>query len=226
MEQTGIDVVVCLSDTSELPRLNQCAFAVIGQLPPATSAGPSLGETLRLHVMLPRFSIAEVHDTRAAVQALSPLHTAFSLHLHNWEYPEPFRLRIPLLNWGLEVARGRYFTCLGVADLPLPGAVACLLARLRVTRAALALGGMAIQPVRWWGDVVLPLPRFQGAAAYDAVSPLFLLDRARVPVRDLAFREGRPNEEIAEFIEHVTEFGAADTHCLAELLGLRQITEE
>ena len=214
VETTAIDVIVPLDDTSDLPLLERCAFALMGQ------------GTLRLHVMLQRFSLAEVRETRAALRVLEPLRPSLSVALHNWQYPEPFELRVPLLNWGLEVARGRYVTCLDVADLPMPGAFARLLARLQATGAAVALGGAAVQTVRWWGDVVLPMPWQQEPGARYARPPLFLLDRARVAARDLAFREGQPGAEIAAFIERLDGRGMVDSHCRNELLGLRQVPGE
>lgn len=225
MEQPGIDVVVRLYDTSELPLLARCVLALVGQVVPglATSLGPI--EPLRLHVMLQRFSVAEVQATRATVRTSLLSHEAFSASLHNWAYPEPFELSVPLLNWGLEVARLRYFTCLDIVELPLPGAFARLLARLRATRASVALGGMGIQPACWWGDVVLPLPSSRRHPARDAGSPLFLLDRTRVAARDVVFHADQPNAEIADFIARVGGNGAADTSCLDERLALRQMFE-
>lgn len=234
MEPAGIDVVLRLYDTSELPLLNQCVFALLGQSRLDTPSGqgpgePVLSEPVRLHIMLQRFSFAATQETRAAIREVCLLGKTLSVNLHNWEYPEPFDLRIPLLNWGLDVARGRYITCLGLNDLPLPGAFARLLTRLRATQAALALAHLAIQPVRWWGDVMLPLPGSPkagpaGSAGSDGAGPrLFLLDRTRVPVRDLVFRGGEPDAEITDFITRLSADGAADRHCEAEPLGVRQV---
>ncbi len=225
MEPAGLDVVIRLYDTSELPRLDHCVFSLLGQSLHADFPGP-----LRLHLMLQRLSLAEVQAVRTAMEPLRSLDETASLTLHNWEHPEPIDLRVPLLNWGLEVAKGRYFTCLGTAELLLPGACAKLLARLQTTRAALALGGMATQPVRWWGDVILPLPATQPSSGSIAdkpvdrrASPVFLLDRARVPLEDLVFRVSQPDAEIAEFLQRLRICCQVDTECMADLLGLRQV---
>ncbi len=69
--------------------------------------------------------------------------------LRDWRHPEPFDLGVPLLNWSLELATGRYFTCLDLVDLLLPGACAKLPARLRATPAALALGGVTTRKMCW-----------------------------------------------------------------------------
>jgi hypothetical protein len=225
MESTGLDIVIRLYDTSELPRLDHCVFALLGQ-----SLRVEFCESLRLHVMLQRFSFAEIQAVRTAMQALLSLNKAVSLTVHNWEHPDPFDLRVPLLNWGLEVAKGRYFTCLDIADLLLPGTCARLLTRLRATRAALALGGIATQPVRWWGDVVLsllaapPSPEaLPGGPPQGSTPPIFLLDRARLPSQALVFRVGQPDAEIAEFVQRLRVHYLADTECMTDLLGLRQV---
>ncbi len=223
MERNGIDVVLRLYDTSELPLLGQCVFALMGQSRAAAPSMQGLGEPLTLHVMLQRFAVAEIRDTRALIQTLRPLDPAVSVSLHNWEYPEPFDLHVPLLNWGVDVAEGRYLSCLGLGDLPVPGAFARLLARLRATQAALALARLTVQPVRWWGDVILPLPGSPGAGPDDGAPLLFLLDRTRVPVRDMVFRGAEPDGEIAELIGRLGGEGAADRHCMTGPLGVRQI---
>jgi hypothetical protein len=230
VETAGLDVVIRLYDPSELPRLDHCLFSLFGQLPPALSADADPCGPLRLHLMLRRFSFAEVQAVRAATQALRALDETARLTMHNWEISEPFDLRVPLLNWGLEVAKGRYFTCLEVGDLVLPGAYAKLLTRLRMTRSAMALGGVITQPVRWWGDVVMPIaaaslcPESPPGSSDEADSPsLFLLDRARVPLQELKFRVGLPDTEIGEFVQRVGETCEIDTELMGDLLAVRQI---
>ena len=208
-EAPGIDVVTRLYDLADLPQLDQLVFSVMGQ----ADAAP-----LRLHVMLRRFSFTEVQAVREATWGLRRLHDRASVTLHNWDYPAPFDLRAPLLNWGLEVARGRYVTCLDVREQLCSRACAALLARLHGTRAALALGGMALQPVRWWGDVVLPVPDQAGG---PAPTPMFMADRRRLAIRDCVFRSGEPGSEIKEFIERLGAQYAVDTACQGDTLALR-----
>ena len=167
---------------------------------------------------------------RSMTQTLRPLDKTASLALHNWELPEPFDLRVPLLNWGLEVTKCRYFTCIDIGDLVLPGAYAKLLTRLRLTGAAMAVGQVMTQPVRWWGDVVLPLvatlpgPGPISSEPEDAdAPPIFLLDRARLPTQDLVFRVGRPDREVVEFVQRLSAHHPVDTTHMNDLLGVHQV---
>lgn len=232
MEAAGLDVVVRLYDPSELPRLNHCLFALFGQALRAWSPEADFCRPLRLHLMLRRFSFAEVQAVRTATQALRALDETARLTMHNWEISEPFDLRVPLLNWGLDVAKGRYFTCLDVGDLVLPGAYAKLLTRLRVTQSGMALGGVMTQPVHWWGDVVMPLtsallsPESPPCGSDDADTPsLFLLDRARVPLQELKFKVGLSDREVVDFVQRIGESHEIDKELMGDLLAVRQIPD-
>lgn len=208
-EASGIDIVTRLYDLADLPHLDQLVFSLMGQ----ADAAP-----LRLHVMLQRFSFAEVQAVRKAMWGLRRLHDQASVALHNWDYPAPFDLRVPLLNWGLEVAQGRYITCLDVHEQLCPHACTALLARLQGTQAALALGRSALQPVWWWGDVILPAPE---QADGSAPTPIFMADRGRLATKDCVFRSGEPDSEIKEFIERLGTQYAVDTICQSNILALR-----
>jgi hypothetical protein len=228
MEPAGLDVVVCLLDASELPRLDHCLFSLVGHSFPSLSADAVSCGPLRLHLMLPRFSYGEVQSVRKATQALRPLDETVRLTVHNWDLPEPFDLRVPLMNWGLKVAKGRYFSCLRIGDLILPGAYARLLARLRVTKAAMALGGVLNQRVRWWGDVVLPLTAMSPGLLSIPNGPrnadlptVFLLDRTRVPLDQLKFRVGSPDTEV-DLVRRIAACCPIDTKYLADLLAVHQ----
>ena len=205
----GIDIVTRLYDLADLPQLDQLAFSVMGQADVAP---------LRLHVMLGRFSFTEVQAVREATWGLRRLHDGASVTLHNWDYPAPFNLRVPLLNWGLEVAQGRYVTCLDIWEQLCPHACAALLARLQGTQAALALGGAALQPVRWWGDVVLPV---QSQTGGPVSPPVFMADRDRLAIKDCVFRNGEPGSEIQAFIERLGARYMVDTACQSDTLALR-----
>ncbi len=221
MTPEGIDVIVTLYDTAELPCFAQCLFSLLGQAPSATGSQSHGG--LRLHAMLQRFSITDMQAVRHATKDMLLLDEGASLTLHNWDYPEPFDLRVPLLNWGLEVAQGRYVTCVGSNDRVLAGTYAKLLSRLQATQAAIALGGAAAQAACWWGDVILPLPRDPGTSLPGiALAPVFLLDRTRLTSRDLVFRSGEPDQEINEFVSRLDRRGATDIACLTEVQVLRQ----
>lgn len=208
-EQPGLDIVTRLYDLADLPHLDRLVFTVMGQ----ADAMP-----LRLHIMLQRFSFTEVQAVRTATRKLRMVHDRASVILHNWDYPAPFDLRVPLLNWGLEVAQGRYLMCLDVYDQLRPHACTTLLARLHATQAALALGGAALWPVWWSGDVILP-----ASAQGDALTPtrVFMADRNRFAIKDCVFRSGEPNSEIEEFIDRLgTQYGL-DTISQDDILAIR-----
>lgn len=208
-ESEGIDIVTRLYDLADLPHLDQLVFSIMGQ---ADSV------PLRLHVMQRRFSFTEVQAVREATWGLRRLSDRASVTLHNWDYTAPFDLRVPLLNWGLEVAQGRYVTCLDVHEQLYPHACSALLARLHGTQAALALGGTAFQPVWWWGDVILPVP---DQADGSTPTPIFMADRRRLAMKDFVFRSGEPDSEIKEFIERLGVRYSVDTLCQSDTLALR-----
>jgi hypothetical protein len=209
-EIPGIDVVTRLYDLADLPHLDQLIFSLMGQ----TDAMP-----VQLHIMLQRFTFTEVQRVREATWRLRRLRDRTSMTLHNWDYPAPFDLRVPMLNWGLEVAQARYITCLDVYDRLCPHACAALLARLCGTEAALALGGTALQPVLWWDDVMVPIP--EQADELAVPTPVFVADRSRIAVKDCVFRTGEPDLEIAEFIERLRGHYPVDTACQGKTVALR-----
>jgi hypothetical protein len=208
-ETSGIDILTRLYDLSDLPHLDQLMFSIMGQ----SSAVP-----LQLHVMLQRFSFTEVQAVREATWGVRRLCAQTSVTLHNWDYAAPFDLRVPLLNWGLEVAQDRYVTCIDVHEQLRPRACAMLLGRLQRTDVALALGGATLQPVRWWGDVVLPV---SGLKSEFVPACIFMADRSRLAVTDCVFRSGEPGSEIKEFVERIRTRYATDTFCVAYDIAVR-----
>jgi hypothetical protein len=109
MEPAELDIVVRLYETTDLPRLERCVFSLVGQ-----ECGPR-----RVHLMLQRFSMAEVQTVRAALQPLLELDDHLGLTLHNWQHAEPYDLRAPLLNFAVQVTRARYLTCIEAEDVVL-----------------------------------------------------------------------------------------------------------
>lgn len=206
----GIDIVTSLYDLADLPCLDRLMFSIMAQV----DASP-----LRLHVMLQRFSFTEVQSVREATRELRRLQDQVSVTLHNWDYPAPFDLRVPLLNWGLEVAQGRYFTYVDVHDHLYPHACTTLLTRLRDTTAAITLGGTVLRSVWWWGDVVLPIPDQDDA---PAPTSFFMIDRHRVAIKDCVFRTSEPNCAINEFIKRLGAFYEVDARCEADMISIRQ----
>lgn len=207
--QSGLDIVTRLYDLADLPHLDRLVFTVMGQ----ADAMP-----LQLHIMLQRFSFTEVQAVRAATRELRLLHDRASVILHNWDYPAPFDLSVPLLNWGLEVAQGRYLMCLDVYDQLRPNACTTLLRRLHATEAALALGGAALWPAWWSSDVILP-----ASAQCDGSTPtrVFIADRSRLAIKDCVFRSGEPHSEIEEFIERIGTRYGLDTISQDDILAIR-----
>ncbi len=219
-----LDVLVRFTDLGHLPRLEQCVFALLGQVMDGDGAGGPSPTAMQVHVLLPRFSFSEVESVRAALHPLRGLSDAVSIILHSWDHPEPHNLRVPMLNLGLERARGRYLGCLEIGDVMLPGGYARLLARLQRGDAAIALGGLATQQVEWWGDVVLPLSTASaGRAGWGADGFAFLLDRTRVALPDLVFRVARPMAEVEEFVERIRLGYGADLESATDVLGVRQV---
>lgn len=188
----GVDIVTRLYDLTDLPRFEHMLFSVVGQ----TGGGP-----LRLHVMTQRLTASEMRELRTAIQNLRYLKDDVAVILHNWDFPAPFDLRVPLLNWGLEVAVGPRVMFLNVDEQLQGNACAILSARLR-NGAALALGGMLRQCAWWWGDVILPVP--DEAEPLAAPTPLFMIDRRRLAVRDRVFHTGAPDEELGLFVQRIT----------------------
>lgn len=209
-----IDIVTSLYDLADLPCLDRLMFSVMAQ----ADASP-----LRLHVMLQRFSVTEVQSVREATRDLRRLQDQVSVTLHNWDHPAPFDLRVPLLNWGLEVAKGRYFTYLDVQDQLYPHACATLLTRLRDTAAAIALGGAVLRPVWWWGDVVLPIPNQDDAPAPNS---FFMIDRHRLAIRDCVFRTSEPNSAVDDFIKRLEASYEIDTKCQVDMIAIRQCSPQ
>lgn len=205
----GVDIVTRLYDLSDLPHLDRLAFSVMGQ----SGVAP-----LRLHVMLQRFSFTEVQRVREAVSDLCRLHEGASVICHNWDYPVPFDLRVPLLNWGLDVAVGRYVMCADIYDQLCPAACMALLDRLSSTKAALAVGGITVQPVQWWGDVVLPGPAPDPPSQGAVVA---MIDRGRVAAKDCVFRAGDAGSETTAFVERLAGRYDVDAACQSRELVVR-----
>ncbi len=214
-----VDAVLRVYDLAELPCVQSCVLTLLGQMRP-TPAGAFAG-SLHIHLMTQRFTLREIQTLRGAVADLLRLDERIGLTLHNWDYRDPFDLRVPLLNMALEVTSGRYVTFLESIDLLCPGALAVLLGRIDATGAAAALGGIRPQSVLWWGDVFLPLnsdPHQVGSGS----ATLLMLDRKKLP-RTLYFQAAPPGEEIAVFIARLRKHCAVAEHPEAEFLCVRQV---
>ena len=214
-----VDAVLRVYDLTELSCVQSCVLTLVGQMRP-TPAGTFAG-SLHIHLMTQRFTLRETQALRSAVADLLRLDERIGLTLHNWDYQDPFDLRVPLLNMALEVASGRYVTFLDSSDLLCPGALAILLGRIEATGAAAALGGIRPQSVRWWGDVFLPF-NSEPHQADGGSAALLMLDREKLP-RTLYFQVAPPGEEIGAFIDRLGKHCAIEEHPVAEFLCVRQV---
>ena len=76
-----------------------------------------------------------------------------------------------------------------------------------------------LQPVWWWGDVVLPVP--------DRTSellpvPIFMIDSSRMAFHDRVFVNDEKGTETSEFIERVSASYAVDTTFQNAILAVRR----
>ncbi|MGG5887559.1 hypothetical protein ACLF3G_10515 [Falsiroseomonas sp. HC035] len=224
----GLDVLLVFEDLVDLPRLEQGVFALLGAASDAQGAVASSLSPLRIHLCLPRFSVAELRAVRDATRPIQDLCPEMAVRLHNWHLPEPHDLRVPLLNLGMERAEGRYLGCVEIGQLMSPGAYRRLHDRLVVTGHALAVGGVEEVPVAWWGDVILPARRRQSPKpdSLDShhVAPAFLLDRWRISPSDLRLRaawSGNPLRDLVTSIStsQPTDYALADARlCVQQIL--------
>lgn len=219
MRPAQVDAVFRVYDLAELPSVRSCIFTLLGQVR-STSFGV-LTESLQIHLLTQRFTARDIQAVRSVVADLLQLDERVGLTLHNWDYRDPFDLRVPLLNMGLEVASGRYILFLESSDLLCAGALTTLLGRISSTGAAAALGGIRHQFVRWWGDAFLPLhnelQRPSGGSA-----TLLLLDREKLPYR-LCFQVAPPGLEIAEFVDRLRKHSSIDEDYKNDILCVRQV---
>ncbi len=203
----GLDVIIRLEDVSELPRLDRALFTVLCQNPPLP---------VHVHLMAGRLSPEDLRRLRQMTEPLRDFSDSTTILIHNWQLPKPLYLRVPLLNWGLEVAASRYLTVVETSDLLYAGAFATLLGRLRAG-AAIVTGDLLEQQVEWWADsFVAAAP---GPDADTEGAALFMLDRHRVPSNGLVFEAGETGGEVAGFIERLHATSAVR---LNTVIGVRQ----
>ena len=214
-----IDAVLRVYDLTEVPCVQSCLLTLLGQMRPTPEC--IFAGSLHIHLMTQRFSLRDTQALRNAVADLLQLDERIGLTLHNWDYRDPFDLRIPLLNMALEVARGRYITFLDSSDLLCPGALAILLGRIEATGAAVVLGGIRPQSVRWWGDVFLPLNN-EPDRTDSSFATLLMLDRGKLP-HTLNFQVAPQGEEFAVFVERLRKNYAVEEHPVGEFLCVRQV---
>ena len=206
---TEIDIITCLDDVGDLPHLDRLFFSVLGQ-----------GEDIpiRFHLMLQRFSFSEVQTVRTAMRSLRKINGRITVVLHNWDYPAPFDLRVPLLNWAMEATQGRYILILDLRDQLFPHACKRLVHRLRCTDLACAVGGVSIRAALWAGDVVLPMPTQYTQTVQTTLS---MIDRHRLRLSDRVFRVGKDGNAIGDFEERQDQADETDHLLKSEVLAVQ-----
>lgn len=219
LDSGKVDVVVRLYDTTDLPRLRLCLFSLLGQKRGASKA--ALSERLQVYVMTQRFTAEQVRQTRETVDPLLVGDDEVSVTIFNWDYRDPFDVRVPLLNWALEVSDGRFMIVVECTDLLISRSLARLRARLADTGAAAAIGGVHRQQVLWWGDIVVPLT-IEGSQTAEASAPFALLDRSRIG-KALTFEVGSSGMESAAYLDSLRP-SAVDEALRAVPLCVRQST--
>jgi hypothetical protein len=213
----GIDVIISLDDPSDLPRLDRALFTLFCQ-------EPALPMTV--HLMLARFSVEDLLWLRQLTEPLRGLAADAAILIHNWQLPKPLNVRVPILNWGIEVTSHRYLTILEVSDLLGPGAYGLLLDRLRETGNAIIAAPLADQHVEWWGDSFVPIvDPIAGRLAQNSGKPglCFLLDRSQVKLGDLVFTTGEAPHEVTGLIARITARYPAASLPPGRVIGVRQI---
>lgn len=215
----GLDVVIRLYEAADLPRLRTCLFTLVGQRRGAGEG--ALGEHLRVCIMTQRFSADQTRATREILGPLVASDNAINFVFHNWDYRDPFDVRVPLLNRAMEIADSRYMTIVECNDLVMPGALARLRRTLAEGDAAAAVGGVCLQPVMCWSDVALPVE--QGSTSVvAATSPLVLLDRSRL-LPGISFEVSLPDREIPQYLDRLRPRHRFDEHLREMPLCIRQI---
>ena len=206
---TEVDIITCLDDLGDLPHLDRLFFSVLGQ-------GKDI--PIQLHVMLQRFSFSDVQTVRTAMRNLRKVDVRLTVVLHNWDYPAPFALRVPLLNWALDTTQGRYILILELRDQLSPNACKRLIGRLRCTDAAYAVGGVSIRSAHWASDIVLPMP-----TEYKELVParLCMIDRHRLRLSDRGFRVGEGGNAIGDFEKKHDQAHKVEDSLKSEVLAVR-----
>jgi hypothetical protein len=216
--QQCIDVALRLFDLAELPIARLCLFGLLSQ-----RGGPIIElPKLHVHLLTQRLTFNEVREVRGAIGKTLAIEETATVTVRNWDYAVPYDLRAPLLNLALENSVGRYFMCLDSSEQLRPGGLAALLGRLTATGIAAATGGIAVQPVVWWGDAFLPTGSARGASAQETPGPIFLLDRFRIDGAP-RFLAGDPLGERSGFISRIRQGHAVDEELLGELVCIRHL---
>ena len=216
MRPAQVDAVIRVYDLADLPGVRSCLFTLLAQMRSGATGG--LTESLHIHLMTQRFTASEMLALRNAVADLLQLDDEIGLTLHNWDYRDPFDLRVPLLNMALDVTHGRYVTFLDSTDLLCAGALEALVGHVRSGEAVAALGGISRQCVRWWGDTFLPC----GGAESRTTAALLLVDRSKLNHR-VSFQVAPPGSEIDVFVGSLRGHGRIDEHYLNEPLCVRHV---
>jgi hypothetical protein len=211
-----IDVALRLFDLAELPLVQLCLFGLIGQRGNPNIEMPNL----HVHLLTRRLTFDAVQRVRRATEELPAIKDIVRATIHNWDYAVPYDVRSPLLNLALEKSTARYFMPLDSAEQLCPGGIAALLERLVTTDSAAAIGGVAAQPMAWWGNAFLLTGPAELTSVEETPGPIFLLDRHRA-ARHLQFLAGDALGERSGFIARLRKKQAVDETLLGEITCIR-----
>lgn len=214
-----VDCVVRFHDARRLGELERCLFSLLGQR----------HRPLVVHVMLQRFTAAQVAAVNSALAPLRRFPGAAEIDVCNWEEPGDADARTALLNAGLRRAMGRYVGFLDYDDVLFPEAYELLVARLRTSGAAIAFGSVQEMEVELRGDI----PRIRGKKtpnyAGQSLADLFvanfcpihsyLIDRRLVDPAILVFDETLAIEEDYDLLLRLCAAYPSDFKLLGTQLG-------
>lgn len=217
-EQT-VDCIVRFHDARRLGELQRCLFSLLGQR----------HRPLIVHVMLQRFTAAQVAAVKSSLAPLRRFSEAPEFDVCNWEGADDADARTALLNAGLRRAEGRYIGFLDYDDVLFPEAYEQLVARLRTSGAAIAFGSVQVMEVELRGDIPRirgrKTPNYAGQSLFDLFVANFcpihsyLIDRRMVDPAILVFDETLAIEEDYDLLLRLCAAYRSDFALLGTPLG-------
>ncbi len=214
-----VDCIVRFHDARRLAELQRCVFSLFGQR----------HRPLVVHLMLQRFTAAQVAAVISVLAPLTQLPGAPEFDVCNWDEPGNADARTALLNAGMRRAEGRYVGFLDYDDVLFPEAYELLVGRLRTSGAAIAFGSVQEMEVELRGDVQRTLgkktPNYSGQSLADLFTANFcpihsyLIDRRLVDAEALVFDNSLAIEEDYDLLLRICAAYPSDFALLGTTLG-------